>query len=227
MPSTFASLVLYTFFLFPGYVAYVQRSRFGPTRSQSSLLEAVNLIFVSAVTNALALLTLLALRAWMPDRLPDLAEWIRQGRGYSESRLGELAAWSAIGLLLSCSYAYMVSLPRVRGLFKNVFNPVVVDSSTWYHVFESVPPSDNGRNPYPYVECHLSDGTYVAGRLSWYSTEIDETADRELSLVAPPEEHQAERNGAVTGNSIVILSAREIRRMIVTWVDEPLPSQEP
>jgi hypothetical protein len=121
----------------------------------------------------------------------------------------------------------MVSLPRVRGLFKNVFNPVVVDSSTWYHVFESVPPSDNGRNPYPYVECHLSDGTYVAGRLSWYSTEIDETADRELSLVAPPEEHQSERNGAVTGNSIVILSAREIRRMIVTWVDEPLPSQEP
>jgi hypothetical protein len=231
MPDTFAALVLYTFLLFPGYLAYVQRRRYLPQRQQSSLLETVNLVAVSTFTNGLTVGLFTVVRLVLAKHSPDVSRLIREGRSYADPRLPYLFSWGAGCFAFSCLLAIALSRPKVRRVLGTFFNPPIVDVSTWYHVFEHPPDNAPGRRVYAYVECFTTDGSYAAGRLAWYSTEVNETPDRELALVAPPSPPESNESfesppgsvdkGVVAGNSTLILSAREIQRMLVTWVDEP------
>lgn len=220
MPTTFVGLVLFVVFLVPGYVYSIERRSRLPSRPLSSLSETVGLVFVSVVTNAVAALVFGALRALLSRHTPDVGRWIRTGSAYAEPRIAYLAAWCGALLLLSCALAFLIGLTSGRKGPSRLLNPVILDVSTWYHVFEHPAPASEGRRTYAYVGCTLDDGSYVGGRLSWYSTEVVESADRELALSEPIEVRDPDGVTIDEEASVVIVSARSLRRLSVTWVEE-------
>lgn len=97
------------------------------------------------------------------------------------------------------------------------FAPALSDESVWHRFFELAKPKDT--DTYAYVECELIDGSYVAGPLVWYNTDIEDHPDRELVLGQPLK--ILDSNGeplTPSPSSQAILSAREIRRILVTHV---------
>ena len=96
------------------------------------------------------------------------------------------------------------------------FAPALSDESVWHRYFFIGAPKDS----YVYLECHLTDGSYVAGPLVWYNTDLEDSPDRDLvigqplTLLGPDGESTEGSPGAQA-----ILSAREIRQILVTYVD--------
>lgn len=226
MPTTFVGLALYTVFLFPGYVSYVQRRRLAPQRQLSPLLETISLLSVSVVANLVALCLFGVLRVLAGEHTPDLLRWMEKGGRYADERVLYLGAWSVgllgVACLIAWSWATAAASTRVGRLAK-ILNPVIVDASTWYHIFEDQPDAPEGEQAFPYLGCTLDDGSFIAGRLTWYSTEVEETPDRELALVGPFTMRSASGKVVTEKAPIMILSARCIQRLTVTWVNEPIP----
>jgi hypothetical protein len=228
VPSSFLGLALYTAFLLPGYVSFVRRRSLTTAPKLSPLLETISLLSVSVITNGLALALFALLRAIVPSHTPDVGLFLRDGSPYAEERIGYLLAWCALILGTSCAIAFFS--PKVSQLapIRRALNPIIVDISAWYHVFEENPPSPDEGDSYPYVACTLEDGSYVAGRLSWYSTEVEETADRDLAVTDPLTILDPDGNDVGPSNSIVVISARQIRWFSVTWVfEETVDGAEP
>lgn len=217
MPSTFLGLVLYTTFLLPGYVSYATRRRLSPTRRLSGLVETVTLLGTSVVTNIVVLGLFSIARLWFSHHTPDLARWNAIGKSYSDDRIGYLAIWGCALLAISCSIAFAgASLSRIGSVARR-FSPIIIDVSAWYSQFEESPQSPNGERWYPYVACMLEDDSYVAGRLAWYSTEVDETENRELSLAEPVTIISS--SGIPFGPvERVVVSARRIKWLSVSWL---------
>ena len=100
--------------------------------------------------------------------------------------------------------------------FLKRFAPALSDESVWHRYFFIGAPKDS----YVYLECHLTDGSYVAGPLVWYNTDLEDSPDRDLvigqplTLLGPDGEPIKGSLGAQA-----ILSAREIRQILVTYVD--------
>ena len=100
--------------------------------------------------------------------------------------------------------------------FLKRFAPALSDESVWHRYFFIGAPKDS----YVYLECHLTDGGYVAGPLVWYNTDLEDSPDRDLvigqplTLLGPDGEPTQGSPGAQA-----ILSAREIRQIVVTYVD--------
>ena len=69
--------------------------------------------------------------------------------------------------------------------------------------------------------CELTDGTHIAGTLCTNSTSVEETADRDIALVAPityrPDEATAE--AVLDDVGIVIVNAERIKFLTITYVD--------
>lgn len=225
MPSSFLGLALYTAFLLPGYVSFVRRRSLTVAPKLSPLLETISLLSVSVVTNGLALALFAVVRGVSPHHTPDFGLFVRAGGQYAEPRVGYLVLWGALILGTSCALAYFSPMISQLTPVRRALNPIIVDISAWYHVFEDKPPPVNGREAYPYVACTLEDGSYVAGRLSWYSTEVEETADRDLALTDPLNVLDPEGNDVGPENSIIVVSARQIRWFSVTWVLEPTAAE--
>ena len=96
------------------------------------------------------------------------------------------------------------------------FAPALSDESVWHRYFFIRAPKDS----YVYLECHLNDGSYVAGPLVWYNTDLEDSPDRDLVIGQPltllgPDGEPIE--GSLGAQAI--LSAREIRQILVTYVD--------
>ena len=96
------------------------------------------------------------------------------------------------------------------------FAPALSDESVWHRYFFIRAPKDS----YVYLECHLNDGSYVAGPLVWYNTDLEDSPDRDLVIGQPltllePDGEPIEGSPGAQA----ILSAREIRQILVTYVD--------
>lgn len=236
MPTTLGGLLIFVLLLVPGFIHYVQRRSQVPQRTLSPLVETANLATVSVVTNALAIAAFGLARIFLPDHSPDIGRFLIEGTGYAAPRLGYLLLWG--GGLLAFSSALALALgSRPHGLraLSTRFAPAIVDVSAWYHVFEEGPVGD-----LVYVGCDLQDGSYVGGLLDWYSTAVEETADRDLCLAEPltfqpaggEDELDPEREGPdepepeepqvqdLEGVSRVVVSAREVSRMYVSYLSE-------
>jgi hypothetical protein len=71
-----------------------------------------------------------------------------------------------------------------------------------------------------YVGCELKDGTYVAGQLYNFSPESDEIPDRELTMSAPiTYRPSGSEESSTLEVSAIIVSAREIKLLTVTYLD--------
>ena len=106
--------------------------------------------------------------------------------------------------------------PRPLAYLSRRFAPAIEHVSGWYHAFETSAPKDT----VIYVGCELLDGSYTAGRLAWFNTEPEDAPDRDL-ILAPPFTALDTEGGELKlpEEGRVILSAREIRRMDVTYLE--------
>jgi hypothetical protein len=146
---------------------------------------------------------------------------------YGAPRLGYLLLWGGAVLLLSSTLALVLGMRPgwVSGLSTR-FAPAIVDVSGWYHVFEEGPP-----NAFVYVGCDLRDGSYVGGTLDWYSTAVEETADRDFVLAGPITfRPPGEPEDPLLGVSRIVISARDVARLYVSYIDgstAPAPDASP
>ncbi len=224
MPSTLIGLLVAVCALIPGYCYYAIRRRTVPTRLVSTVIEGANLLVVAVVTNTVTLALYGALQwvPWFGDHSPSIVEILRDPRGYvlvSNARLASVAAWAMGALAVSSVFAVAFArrLWPIRHLAAR-FVPGLSDESVWHRYFERERPKDIAT--YPYLECQLIDGSYVAGPLVWYNTDIEDHPDRELVLGQPLTILGSDGEPLTPSpSSQAILSAREIRRILVTHVE--------
>lgn len=116
-----------------------------------------------------------------PDHTPEVGRLLLEGSAYAAPRLGYLLLWGFAVLILSSGLALLLGVrPGPVQAVAERFAPAIVEVSAWYHVFDEGP--EGAR---VYVGCDLRDGSYVGGLLEWYSTEVAETADRDLVIAEP------------------------------------------
>lgn len=226
MPSTLIGLLVAVYALIPGYCYYAVRRRTFPTRPVSTVVEGANLLVVAVVANtaSLALYGVLQWVPWFGDHSPSIVEILRDTRGYllqSNARVAYVGVW-AMGVLAVSSVLAVAFAHRVWpiGQLAARFAPALSDESVWHRYFELEKPKDT--DTYVFLECHLVDGSYVAGPLVWYNTDIEDHPDRELVLGQPLVILGSDGEPvSPSRNSQAILSAREIRRILVTHVVDP------
>jgi hypothetical protein len=220
VPTTTVGLLLFVGFLTPGFLHYVQRRALVPQRSLSPLVETATLVTTSVATNAVVLLCFGLLRLAAPGHTPDVGSLLGSGtRGdYFIGNVPYVLGWGAGLLVLSSVLALLAARwGWFRSRVTDLFAPVIVDTSAWYQVFEERP--EGNPDGKVYVGCDMRDGSYIAGVLAWYSTEVDETADRDFVL-APPLVRKTAEGEEDLAFERVILSARDVLTMYVTWLDD-------
>lgn len=210
--------------LIPGYVHYATRRKRVPVKTLSRAMEGMGLIVVAAVANTVTLGFMTGLAQLPPVRghAPDLAHLVRDPRGYvllDNSRLLYVAGWTVVFVILAsglaAAFAYRIG--PLKYLSRQLA-PALGEFTAWYHAFEDNVPEDYDRI---FLICELTDGGYAAGDLAWYSTQPEASPDRDLVLAAPLQVRkpdQAEQEVLHEGR--LILSARDIRRIYVTYITD-------
>jgi hypothetical protein len=218
VPTTLVGLLIFVAFITPGLLHYVQRRVLAPQRSLSPLVETATLASVSLAANFVTLLAFFLVRLALPSHTPDVGALLRDGDDYLIPRLPYIIGWSFGLLTLSCTLAVVAARwDWLRTSFVRLFAPVIVNESAWYHVFEEQPQDPAADQIY--VGCDLQDGSYVAGILEWYSTETEDKPDRDLILGPPLLRRNRGQIDRLAGMQRLIVSAREITMMYVTWIE--------
>lgn len=216
MPTTFIGLILSVAFLTPGFLYTSQRRLRAPHGDRSALMETTSIVTISLVTNTAALAAFGTLRAAVPDHTPEPRAALDYGSGYWLDHLPYLLAWTTALLGASCVLALTAaSSQRVQGAIAQVTRPVIRESSALHETFDAEPGS------YVHVGLDLTDGSYIAGRLIWFSTAVDETDERDLVL-GPPLQHRYAGDDDVNEPQAerVIIAAGRIGRIYMTPIRE-------
>lgn len=213
MPTTLVGLLIFISLLLPGFVSYVHRRALAPTRAVSSLVELVTLATVSIVTDLATLGLFGLIRLALPHGTPDVGRLLasRTRQAYLIAHFPVIMGWAAAFMAVSSALAYLSSTNRARRYIPGT--PVMIEASSWYHLFEARP------DKYVYLGCDLRDGTYIAGALEWYNTDVAETENRDLVLSPPLLRAVEGQRSPVDDFERVVVSARDISRMYVTYVD--------
>lgn len=222
MPSSLTGLVLFVVLLIPGFIHYIQRRRRVPQSSLSPLVETATLVSVSVFTDLLAIGVFGLIRTFAPDHTPDVRRMFVEGLDYTAPRVAYIVAWAVCLLTISSALAVLlaVRLGFVQKLSDSA-TPIIRDIPAWYFVFESGPEGTS-----TFVGCDLRDGTYLSGQLDWYSTEVNEIADRDLVLARPITFYDPDGESQNVAFPRVIVSARDITRLYVSFIDPPTDAPE-
>ena len=102
-------------------------------------------------------------------------------------------------------------------LLAKLFAKSLPDESVWDRYFFVEQPNDT----YVYLECYLTDGRHIAGALVWYNTDLQDHPDRELVFKDPVTTFESSDKPSKSPDTVAILSSREIRQIIVTYVSKP------
>lgn len=222
MPDSLAGLALFVVFLAPGLAYVAIRERRFPSRNQSAFRETATVVFVSTAVNIGVIAGFGAVRMIAPSRTPDLGRLVRDAGTYVKSNYGVLGAW-AIGLLIvACALAGLLAYfsPRLRDIrWLSRLGDVTFESAWHVVLHEEVDKVE----PSPFVGCELDDGSYIGGTLLSFSSEIDETADREISLVAPVfyRSTGADSDSELANVGTATVSSRRIKFLTVTYFKQP------
>jgi Family of unknown function (DUF6338) len=229
VPTNLVALVLFILLLAPGLISITWR-QFRPIRRPTVLGELAGLVFRSLVCDALALGVFAVIHLIQPQWTPDVGGLIRTPGAYFRQNYA-LVAWWALGLLLlACAFAYIgaqvwANLTTRTERFFKIFEKLVPGEvaayqPAWWEIFTAYPRSRR------WVQCVLDDGTYIAGDLHSFNPDPNETDDRELSLqgkivVRNRGDDRAVLLGGDKGVGAVILSARKIQYMSVSYIKRP------
>jgi O-antigen/teichoic acid export membrane protein len=214
VPTTFVGLVIFVAFLTPGFLHFAQRRALAPRGERSTLIETTSVVSISLATNAVATALFGVARWRLPEHTPDIGALFRAGSTYWLDHLPYVLSWVSLVLVFSCVLAVVVArVERVRRFVNKLWPPVIIESSAWCETFAA------NEGDYPHAGIELADGTFASGRVVWYSTDLEETGDRDLVLGPPLQIRTAE--GATDLNvQRVIVAARDIRRIDVTYIAE-------
>jgi Family of unknown function (DUF6338) len=216
MPTTIGGVLLFIAFLTPGFVYYIQRRRFVELPSESALLETARLLGVSVFANLIALLVFTLVRELSPSNTPSPSRLMTFGWRYVDVHPALVFLWCTLLYLIAIGVAFLAAQLSHR-IDLPWFAPDIVDESTWNVVLaDRVPPGSS-----PYLTLELCDGSSVSGYLSWFSTALAENEDRELALYATSNDPIIVTEDGVQQKlsvNSVVLSARRIERLLVTYV---------
>lgn len=188
IPESLAGLVVFVALLTPGFVYLQARERRHPGIDYSALRETSLVVVVSIATLSISAMGLSVLRALRPDETPDIGSYVRLGSSHLREHYVEAAVWGGSLILAASSVAYLWAVPpswvgqwqrlrpwvaERRGL------GVIHQRSGWSAAFEQNP------HTIKVLNVTLDDDSVVFGRLASHSTQIAETADRDLALIAP------------------------------------------
>lgn len=216
MPTTFVGLVLFVVFLTPGFIYASQRRRIVPTAERSVLMETAATLSISLAANAITLAIFGVIRGVAPLHTPEIGRLLNDTRSYWIENLPYVSAWLGTLVATSCTVAFAAARwERIHSLIERIVQPELRDSSAWNEVFVA----DEGH--YVYLGIDLSDGSYLRGRLVWFSTNLDETTDRELVLGQPLTIRLSnEENEHRIGSDRVIVAARKIDRIDIDCIED-------
>lgn len=212
MPTTFVGLLIFVAFLTPGFLHAAQRRALAPRGERSTLMETTAVVSISLATNAVAAAVFGLVRWRLPAHTPNVGQILRAKSSYWIDHLPYVLSWAS--LLLTCSCALAVVAARSEGLRRfltRAFTPVIIESSAWCETLAAM------KGSYPHAGLELADGSFVSGRVVWYSTDLEETGDRDLVL-GPPLQIRAADGITQLDVQRVIVAARDIRRIDVTYV---------
>lgn len=212
MPTTFVGLLIFIAFLTPGFLHAAQRRVLAPRGERSALMETTSVVSISLAVNAVVAAAFALVRLGLPAHTPDVGALLRADSTYWIDHLPYVLAWASLLFASACVLAVVIArVKRPRRFFTALFTPVIIESSAWSETFAADPGS------YPHAGLELANGSFVSGRVVWFSTDLEETGDRDLVLGPPLRLRTAD--GVVNVDvQRVIVAAREIRRIDVTYV---------
>ncbi len=236
MPTTLVGLLLFIVVLAPGFCFVSAWDTRFPERQRSVFRETITVAFASLTLDVLVLGLFAIVRALWPSSTPDVGELIRQAHAYLvgasfphggyyrngvlqtqgsfllPSHYVEVFIWAIALLGVACFGAW------TAGNFLPWTFPF---ESSWSLAFAGARPE----NTEVYVGCELNDGGYIAGYLLSFSSEIEETEDRDLTLSGEIKYRPAgalEAEDQKVGS--VVVSARDIKFLTVSYINLPASS---
>jgi hypothetical protein len=216
VPTTFVGLVIFVAFLTPGFLHSAQRRALVPQAERSALMETTAVVSVSFATNAVMALVFGVVRWVFPEHAPDVGQLLTSGSDYWIEHLPYVLTWATVLLAGSCALAVLVARSeRLRRRLSGALPPVIIQSSAWCEVLNALDGS------YTHAGLELTDGAFVSGRVVWFSTELEETGDRDLVL-GPPLQLRTSGGARPLDVQRVVIAARDIRRIDVTYIAEDL-----
>lgn len=224
LPSSVLGLAIFVLLLAPGFVYVLRRERSVPARQHSPFRETVRVVAVSLVCLAIAGLMVAAARALWPRYTLNFGGLVHDPVAFTRVHYVQLAWWSIAFLALATMFGAVAADPRLARRARSAAGrrPLrwlaaaastdIQQASAWYivmHMYDHDPgPIDVG--------AQLDDGSYVRGRLSYFSAKYDETADRDLLLQAPLDLTTADGKTVPLGSQYMVVSARRLIRLDVT-----------
>lgn len=208
MPSTLTGLLLFVVLLLPGFVFLTVFRRERPEQHPSVLQETASVVFVSVLSDLVALGGFALVRAIGPTWTPDVGRLIADPGGYLAGHALLVYVCSTCVLLLACGVAALTGWLTGR----RPVHPSVM--SSWWLLFEHWQPKTTR-----HIECLLDDGSYLAGQLGDWNTLAEDSPDRDLILAAPiTYRPPGDTNHYPHEASVVCVSARRISVMFVSYV---------
>jgi hypothetical protein len=224
VPNTLVGLLIFVALLSPGVCYNFRREGDRPlTKPDSVVRETARLVVIGLTADAVSLAMFALFRLWQPTHAPEPRRLLSSPGVYFVQEYGYLLLWGTGLLTLSCLIATILAALQGIGPMKRLlewkltrwlFSPSVKTEPAWWQMFKRHPTMAC------YVGCELQDGSYVAGQLYSFSPESDETPDRELTMSAPITYRPSGSDESDTLDvSAIILSAREIKLLTVTYLE--------
>lgn len=224
MPSTAVGLAIFVAFLVPGFLHLAARRAASIQRSNlSAFMETAQVFTVSVAINAFVLVTVLVLQQipWVDSHSPDMVQLLRAPSEYAletDDRFAYVALWALASLAVAAALGYAAG---ARVGFLRALDawpaPAIDVAPAWHWAFDKIAPEDSE----VHIGCELSDGAYLMGTLDWYSTDPDESPNRDLVLAPTSLKSADGKDVDVTDVDRTILSAARIVRLDVSYVANP------
>lgn len=226
MPSTVAGVVIFGMLLAPGLCYSAARRLAYPERDKSPLRETAGTVFVSLLCLLASLALCGGVRTLWPHVTPDVGRFVQAPGGYFQGHYLEVALWAVgfvlLASLVAAALAWYTPSPQ-RPHFNSAWRELFVCG--WFKAFEEDEPNWVSRHRSHdgpgtvFVGCELADGTHLSGVLNSYSTESDETSDREVTLVPPIlyRPKGCDRALPLEHAGMVSVSARHIKFVTATY----------
>jgi len=239
VPNSLLGLVLFVALLAPGLVAIQTGPRKKPVAKPTALHEIAGIIFRSLISLVMAACAIGIARVIFPHRTLDVGALVREPNSYLTQHYVSATWWGLATLALACALAWGWSRFSSTKVFERISESKVGSAVKTKKVIETVPAwwilfkpkeAEDG-SVRVMADITVENHIVYSGEVYTFSPEIDEHADRELTLIepiikkTPKPENPSVYDESDLGASLFGISAREIRHIAVRW--ESVPDDQP
>ena len=235
VPNSLLGLVLFVALLAPGLVAIQTGPRKKPVAKPTALREIAGIIFRSLISLIVAACGMGIVRKVFPQSTPDVGSLVREPHSYLTQHYVSVTWWGLATLALACTLAWGWSRLSTTEHFERISNGKLAEAFKTKQIIETVPawwilfkPKVSEDEPVRVmVDITTENDVVYCGELYTFSPEIDEHADRELTLIEPIIRKTPTPSGGsaydeqLLDASLFGISAREIKHIAVKWEQIP------